>query len=294
MDKKKRADRGGGFSLVELLIALMILGIGLAMVAGAFPVGLAFHEQSVDETVAGLLARTAVSRVTLLRTHDNQTGPVPDVPSPYNTSYNTNQWWGNGYQGWKDHGYRDFAGQLGVVECFQETAQLQWLFDSGQHSGGVLTDQKLGANIDSWLPKGERIYDSDDAYGFQIFYHRIADPGGSGSSMTYAVYAVVQKADSEATGDTAWDRLPKPRRTTVQSADGTNNSIKLAGGSATAGAIIGTVEDATWYTVRDVDSSGNIYVIEPAGGLSGKQVWVIDNAIDVYVGVVSKQRVHGG
>jgi hypothetical protein len=273
----------------------MILGIGLALIAGAFPVGLAFHEQSVDETVAGLLARTAISRVTLLRTRDNQTGPVPAVPAPYDQTYDTNSWWGNGYQGWRDHGYRDFNGQLGVVECFQETTDLQWLFDENQHAGGILTTQGLGANINAWLPKDERTYDADDKYGFQIFYHRVGDPGtgGTGSSLTYVAYAVVQKATPGTTGSSAWDRLPTPRRRTVQNVDTANNSLKLDGGTATVGAILGTVDGAVWNTVRDVDSSGNVYMVDSVSGWGGKQVWVVNNAIDVYAGVVNKQRVRG-
>lgn len=53
--------RGAGFSLMEVLLAVMILGIGLIMVAAVFPVGATWTRQNAEETVAGIVARNAVS-----------------------------------------------------------------------------------------------------------------------------------------------------------------------------------------------------------------------------------------
>jgi prepilin-type N-terminal cleavage/methylation domain-containing protein len=57
--KGRRAT--GGFSLVELLLAVMILGVGLTMVASVFPVGATWTRQTAEETVGGIVARNAVA-----------------------------------------------------------------------------------------------------------------------------------------------------------------------------------------------------------------------------------------
>ena len=284
MAEQGRRAPAEGFSLVELMIALMILGIGMVMIAGAFPVGLAFHEEAIDETIAGLLARTAVSRLTLLRTRDQYTRNQPPGGDPD---------WGG--QERKDGGYRDFWGHLSIVECFEDSTELQWLFDSGQHAGGLLTTQQLGSNIDTWLPKRERIYRSDEKYGFQIFYHRVADPGTGdlGGSMTFVAYVAVQKADVKESDTEPYDLLPTPRKATVAST-GSENSITLSGGgTVAAGAILGTVEDGSWYTVRNVDGDGTLHLTRSPSGLEGKQVWVVNQAVEVFAAVVNKQRVSG-
>ncbi len=49
------------FSLLEVLIATLILGIGLIMVAAIFPVGAKWSQQGAEETIAQNLALNAVS-----------------------------------------------------------------------------------------------------------------------------------------------------------------------------------------------------------------------------------------
>jgi prepilin-type N-terminal cleavage/methylation domain-containing protein len=51
------------FSLIEVLIAIFILGIGLLMIAAIFPVGGNWTRQSAEETVAQSVARSAVSLI---------------------------------------------------------------------------------------------------------------------------------------------------------------------------------------------------------------------------------------
>jgi len=51
------------FSLIEVLIAILILGIGLLMIAAIFPVGGNWTRQSAEETVAQSVARSAVSLI---------------------------------------------------------------------------------------------------------------------------------------------------------------------------------------------------------------------------------------
>ncbi|HUW83010.1 MAG TPA: prepilin-type N-terminal cleavage/methylation domain-containing protein [Phycisphaerae bacterium] len=49
---RRRQPAAGGFSLLEMMIAIAVLGIGLVMVAAIFPVALDLHRRSADETLA--------------------------------------------------------------------------------------------------------------------------------------------------------------------------------------------------------------------------------------------------
>ena len=50
-----------GFSLVELLMAIFILGIGIISIATLFPAGIAQQQKAMDDQVGPLVARNAVS-----------------------------------------------------------------------------------------------------------------------------------------------------------------------------------------------------------------------------------------
>ncbi len=50
-----------GFSLVEVLLAIFILGIGLIMVASVFPVGATWTRQATEESIAQTIAQNAYS-----------------------------------------------------------------------------------------------------------------------------------------------------------------------------------------------------------------------------------------
>ncbi len=54
-----------GFSMVELMIAIMILGLGLVMVATIFPVGLDMTRETVEKSITIDAVETAVDTVTL-------------------------------------------------------------------------------------------------------------------------------------------------------------------------------------------------------------------------------------
>jgi prepilin-type N-terminal cleavage/methylation domain-containing protein len=270
----------GGFSLVEVLIGVMILGVGAVLIAAAFPVGLRYHQESVDDTVAGMLARTAVNRLTLMRTHD-----------------------GHGEYYEADSGSRDFFGHLCIVECFEDSPRLQYLFDmgDGRHTGAagrpgeVLKRQQLGDDIDEWLPKSERVFRENAQYGFQVFYRRIADPGSGGmdGSRTFMAFVVVQKSKS-VDADPAWDGLPAPSRDgalTVASVSAGEQSITLDGDyDVLPGAMIVSVEDARWYSVVDVQGE-KIYLSRNPSGLAGKAVRAINRAVAVFGAVVNKQFI---
>jgi len=53
-----------GFTLAEVLFAIFVLGIGLIMLAAAFPVGVIESQQVQDTTVAALVARHAFNQIT--------------------------------------------------------------------------------------------------------------------------------------------------------------------------------------------------------------------------------------
>ena len=58
-----RLARSSGFSFVELLFAVMILGIGLIMVAAIFPAGLSQTKSNFDETQISAAARAAEGKL---------------------------------------------------------------------------------------------------------------------------------------------------------------------------------------------------------------------------------------
>ncbi|MGN6727655.1 MAG: type IV pilus modification PilV family protein [Tepidisphaeraceae bacterium] len=71
-----------GFSFVELMFAVVVLGIGFIMIAAVFPVGLQQTKLTIDETTAAANARGAVARFEqLAATKLNYTGVTTDTDS---------------------------------------------------------------------------------------------------------------------------------------------------------------------------------------------------------------------
>ena len=58
-----------GFSLIELLIAIFILGIGIISIAALFPAGIAQQQKSTDDLIGSIVARNAL---TIIRSKLNQ------------------------------------------------------------------------------------------------------------------------------------------------------------------------------------------------------------------------------
>ncbi|MDP7005930.1 MAG: prepilin-type N-terminal cleavage/methylation domain-containing protein [Phycisphaerales bacterium] len=58
-----------GFSLIELLLAIFILGIGIISIAALLPAGLAQQQKSTDELIGTIVARNAL---TIIRSHVEQ------------------------------------------------------------------------------------------------------------------------------------------------------------------------------------------------------------------------------
>ncbi|MBT4530807.1 MAG: prepilin-type N-terminal cleavage/methylation domain-containing protein, partial [Phycisphaerae bacterium] len=56
---KRRVHRG--FSLIELLLAIFILGIGVISIATLFPAGIAQQLKTTDDVIGPIVARNALS-----------------------------------------------------------------------------------------------------------------------------------------------------------------------------------------------------------------------------------------
>jgi prepilin-type N-terminal cleavage/methylation domain-containing protein len=89
-----------GFSLLEVLIATLILGIGLIMVASIFPVGAKWSQQGAEESIAQNVALNAVSIVktkyaasSTLATPSGFAPVAPLLPSDANDAYYSGGKW---------------------------------------------------------------------------------------------------------------------------------------------------------------------------------------------------------
>src|SRR4051812_33115754 len=61
MSIRLRHPRRGGFSFVEVLFAVIVLGIGFIMIAAVFPVAISQTKTTTDETAAAAIAREGVN-----------------------------------------------------------------------------------------------------------------------------------------------------------------------------------------------------------------------------------------
>ena len=65
---KGRRSRETGFSLVEVLIAIVVLGIGAASLVALFAAGSSTHKRSVDRTRAALVAERVIAEAAYVYT----------------------------------------------------------------------------------------------------------------------------------------------------------------------------------------------------------------------------------
>src|SRR4051794_29305837 len=87
--KSKIGPRRRGFSFVEVLFAVMILGIGFILIAGVFPVAIAQTQSNGEETVGAAIGRNAVAYLSQIPVTGEvtyaqikQSGWVPTDPWP--------------------------------------------------------------------------------------------------------------------------------------------------------------------------------------------------------------------
>lgn len=265
-----------GFSLVEIMVAVMILGLGLVMVAGAFPVGLAAHEASMDETIAALLAQSAVSSVRMNRTIDAE------------RAFETTSDWSY---------FADNHGQIAVCECFNPSAGVHYLFDSSVagHSGGRAADMLGGSNINNWISRSDRVYRPDPRYAYQVFYQRMADPFDNGApnsgTRTFQAIVLVQKSQLGTTG-TFDERFPPPSgRLTVSSVSG--STVRLSAGAPVErdSALIDLTTGDVYTVVGVTSESSGLDVLVDRGAsssLGGRDVRAVRNVVGVFTSAVSK------
>src|SRR5689334_9383547 len=70
-----------GFSLTEVMFAVIVLGIGFIMVAAMFPVSISQSRLTVEETSAAAIARNAMADTTRLA--ENGDSPPPSAPNTW-------------------------------------------------------------------------------------------------------------------------------------------------------------------------------------------------------------------
>jgi len=270
---RRRFGGPAGFSLVEILISVMILGIGMVMVAGAFPVGLRYFQDATDETTAGHLARSMLSSLQAMRTRAYE-------------AYEQKSEGNARAEPWS---------QAAVVECFRtDTEEVVYLWDDTTHNssgpGKLLADQGLGSSIDDWMPREERISGVDDRFSCQVFYKLVSDPLGHAPirSGTYEVFIAVQKAP-EMTGVTDWSALfPPPSGVTTVTGSGT--SVTWPASSAftvRAGALLVNVDGGDWAEVVEVSGA----TLRLSRAIGGTRVRAINNCVAMFRGIVSKEAV---
>jgi type II secretory pathway pseudopilin PulG len=74
------APRRIAFTMAEVLFAIIILGLGLILLAAAFPVGIAQTEKTQDFTTAGIVARLAFDQMTKVPASGTVPTPGPGAP----------------------------------------------------------------------------------------------------------------------------------------------------------------------------------------------------------------------
>jgi len=232
-------------------------------------VGLRYFTATVDETIAGQLARSAVAHLQAMRTHQYEDGG--EIPRA------------------------ERYAQAAAVECFRtDTEEVVYLFDAAAHDdygpGALLADQGLGEDIDDWMPSSERVYGVDGRFGCQVFYKklgRLIDEDAP-EAPAYLVFVAVQKTPEGIEESAAWtERFPPPSDVITLSASG-STQIEWPGGFAIRpGASLVDVERGDWADVVEV--SGSQVTLNRA--LAGTRVRAINHCVAVYLGVVSKEAV---
>ncbi len=66
-----RRPAGRGFTLVEMMVAVVVFGIGLTMVAGLFPAALTLNRSSTSAVVGGIVCENALSIAQMRLTHQD-------------------------------------------------------------------------------------------------------------------------------------------------------------------------------------------------------------------------------
>jgi prepilin-type N-terminal cleavage/methylation domain-containing protein len=97
----------GGFTLVEAMVAVMVLGIAAASVLFPFISGAALQAEGVNRTLAARLASDLMEQILLLPFHD------PDDEASYNLGPESGETIPTGFDNLDDYdGYSELQGQV--------------------------------------------------------------------------------------------------------------------------------------------------------------------------------------
>lgn len=102
--RKVGASRAAGFSLIEVLMAIFILGIGIISIATLFPAGIAQQQRSTDDVIGPIVAENALSVLRSKLRPEHFGDPVVGVPNVFDgTLFSNNQRWRD-YKRWTLNG----------------------------------------------------------------------------------------------------------------------------------------------------------------------------------------------
>lgn len=165
--------RRAGFSLVELILALGVLAIGMAMAAALFPAAIKLNEQSTRDSVGTIIAQNglAIARAVLTRGDFNSTDPnYPDLlllrpldgAAAFQTNPNLLLYQGDPNDGPTTRGFLVLGRSLGTVrqvvivsydkcDVASTVAPKLLTVDSPDASGHVVVHDSLGNCTDTFL-----------------------------------------------------------------------------------------------------------------------------------------------
>jgi len=88
---KQKQQQRFGFSLVEVLLAIFILGIGVISIVSLFPAGIAMQRQSVDDIIGPTVAQNAIATIRN-RVRPEDFGTPEEFGNPSNTIHGDFGW----------------------------------------------------------------------------------------------------------------------------------------------------------------------------------------------------------
>ena len=105
--RKHHRKNAGGFTLVEAMVAVMVLGIAAASVLFPFISGAALQDEGVNRTLAARLASDLMEQILLLPFHD------PDDETSYSLGPESGEAAPAGFDNLDDYnGYSEIQGQV--------------------------------------------------------------------------------------------------------------------------------------------------------------------------------------
>lgn len=196
----------GGFSFIEVLFAVMILGIGFILIAGVFPVALSQTAASQEESSAATIARSAAATLSqiprsrqLFVRSATDTGMAPPEKAE--------------------------AGSWPRAFRFQED------FLAGYDVGTTTTDKFA-------LIRADVINQNDPRYAWIAMVMRYRDPSGQPASTAQAIVVPVKARNTSTFSfpDLQQNLVPVPVTVTLIEGNANPDQVRITGARATAAA----------------------------------------------------------